>query len=107
MQELVNLIIENLTSVAITSVVAIVGYFLTSIGNKIKKALDDVRIKNYVEDVIKCINQAYATLSNEEKYNQAKKEIIEWLETEGLRIAESKLKVLIESAVSKNKKESV
>lgn len=32
------------------------------------------------------------------------KEILEWLETEGLRIAESKLKVLIESAVSKNKK---
>ena len=104
MQDIINLIIENITSVAITSVVAIVGYFLTSIGNKIKKYLDDARIKNYVEDVIKCINQAYATLSNEEKYNQAKKEILEWLETEGLRIAESKLKVLIESAVSKNKK---
>lgn len=107
MQDIINLIIENITSVAITSVVAIVGYFLTSIGNKVKKYLDDTRIKNYVEDVIKCINQAYATLSNEEKYNQAKKEILEWLETEGLRIAESKLKVLIESAVSKNKKESV
>lgn len=107
MQDIINLIIENITSVAITSVVAIVGYFLTSIGNKIKKYLDDARIKNYVEDVIKCINQAYATLSNEEKYNQAKKEILEWLETEGLRIAESKLKVLIESAVSKNKKEGI
>lgn len=105
MEEVINLIIENLTSVAITSVVAIVGYFLTSIGNKIKKSLDDVRIKNYIEDVVKCINQAYATLSNEEKYNQAKKEILEWSETEGLRIAESKMKVLIESAVSKNKKE--
>ena len=107
MQDIINLIIENITSVAITSVVAIVGYFLTSIGNKVKKYLDDARIKNYVEDVIKCINQAYETLSNEEKYNQAKKEILEWLETEGLRIAESKLKVLIESAVSKNKKEGI
>lgn len=107
MQDIINLIIENITSVAITSVVAIVGYFLTSIGNKVKKYLDDARVKNYVEDVIKCINQAYATLSNEEKYNQAKKEILEWLETEGLRIAESKLKVLIESAVSKNKKEGI
>ena len=104
MQDIINLIIENITSVAITSLVAIVGYFLTSIGNKVKKYLDDARIKNYVEDVIKCINQAYDTLSNEEKYVQAKREIIEWLETEGLRIAESKLKVLIESAVSKNKK---
>lgn len=104
MQDIINLIIENITSVAITSLVAIVGYFLTSIGNKVKKYLDDARIKNYVEDVIKCINQAYDTLSNEEKYDQAKREIIEWLETEGLRIAESKLKVLIESAVSKNKK---
>lgn len=107
MQELVNLIIENLTSVAMTSVVAIAGYVLTTIGNKVKKYLDDARIKNYVEDVIKCINQAYATLNNEEKYNQAKKEILEWLESEGLKLAESKLKVLIESAVSKNKKESV
>lgn len=107
MEQLINSIIENLTSVAITSVVAIVGYFLTSIGNKIKKSLDDVRIKNYVEDVIKCINQAYENLSNEEKYNQAKKEILEWLETEGLKLAESKLKVLIESSVSKNKKEGI
>lgn len=107
MEEVINLIIENLTSVAITSLVAIVGYVLTTIGNKIKKYLDDSRIKSYVEDVVKCINQAYATLSNEEKYNQAKKEILEWLETEGLKLAESKLKVLIESAVSKNKKEGV
>lgn len=107
MQELFNLIIENLTSLAITTIVTVVGYVLTTIGNKTKKYLDDIRIKNYTEDVIKCINQAYETLSNEEKYNQAQREIIEWLETEGLRIAESKLKVLIESAVSKNKKESV
>ena len=107
MQDIINLIIENLTSVAITSLVAIVGYVLTTIGNKVKKHLDDSRIKSYVEDVVKCINQAYATLSNEEKYNQAKKEILEWLEIEGLKLAESKLKVLIESAVSKNKKESV
>lgn len=105
MNDIINLIIENLTSVAITSLVAIVGYVLTTIGNKIKKYLDDSRIKSYVEDVVKCINQAYETLSNEEKYNQAKKEIIEWLETEGLKLTESKLKVLIESAVSKNKKE--
>ena len=105
MEEVINLIIENITSIAITSLVAVVGYILTTIGNKVKKHLDDVRIKNYVEDVIKCINQAYETLSNEEKYNQAKKEILEWLENEGLKLAESKLKVLIESAVSKNKKE--
>lgn len=105
MNEIINLIIENLTSVAITSLVAIVGYVLTTLGNKIKKYLDDARVKNYVEDVIKCINQAYETLSNEEKYNQAKNEIIEWLETEGIKLAESKLKVLIESAVSKSKKE--
>lgn len=105
MNDIINLIIENLTSVAITSLVAIVGYVLTSIGNKVKKYLDDARIKEYVEDVVKCINQVYESLGNEEKYEQAKIEIIDWLETEGLRIAESKLKVLIESAVSKNKKE--
>ena len=105
MNDIINLIIENLTSVAITGLVAIVGYVLTSIGNKVKKYLDDARIKEYVEDVVKCINQVYESLGNEEKYEQAKIEIIDWLETEGLRIAESKLKVLIESAVSKNKKE--
>ena len=40
MEEVINLIIENLTSVAITSLVAIVGYVLTTIGNKVKKYLD-------------------------------------------------------------------
>lgn len=65
--------------------------------------MDDSRIKNYTEDVVKCINQAHESLNNEEKYIQAKKEIIEWLETENLKLSENKLKVLIESSISRNK----
>ena len=103
MQEFINLIISNLSEIIITALIGVVSYILTTIGSKVRKWLDDQRIANFAEDTIKCINQAYATLTNEEKYEKAKNDIIEWLSNEGLRITESKLKIVIESAVAKNK----
>ena len=103
MQEFINLIVSNLSEIIITALIGVVSYVLTTIGNKTKKWLDDQRIANFAEDAIKCINQAYETLSNEEKYEKAKEDILEWLANEGLTITESKLKIVIESAVAKNK----
>lgn len=105
MQEIINLITSNLSEIIITALIGVVSYVLTTIGNKVKKVLDDKRISNFAEDTIKCINQAYETLTNEEKYEKAKEDILEWLSSEGLKITEAKLKIIIESAVSKNKKE--
>lgn len=103
MQEIINLITSNLSEIIITALVGVVSYVLTTIGNKVKKWLDDKRISNFVEDTVKCINQAYETLSNEEKYEKAKEDILEWLSNEGLKITETKLKIVIESAVAKCK----
>lgn len=104
MQEFINLIVSNLSEIIITGLIGVVSYILTTIGNKVKKWLDDQRIEKIADETIKCINQAYSTLSNEEKYEKAKQDIIEWIESEGLRITESKIKILIESAVANNKK---
>lgn len=104
MEEFINLIVSNLSEIIITALVSIISYVLTTIGSKVKKLLDDKRIANFAEDTIKCINQAYETLTNEEKYEKAKNDILEWLSNEGLKITESKLKIVIESAVAKNKK---
>lgn len=103
MEEIINLIVSNLSEIIITTLVGVVSYVLTTIGSKVKNWLDDQRIANFADETIKCINQAYSTLTNEEKYEKAKEDIIEWVESEGLRITESKIKILIESAVSKNK----
>lgn len=104
MQEIFDVITANLSEIIITALVGVISYVLTTIGNKIKKTLDDKRISNFVDETVKCINQAYQALTNQEKYEKAQEDIIEWLETEGLKITESKLKILIESAVAKNKK---
>lgn len=104
MENLINLVVTNLSEIAITGLVALASYLLTMLGNKMKQVFDNERIKNIVENTVDCINQAYETLSNEEKYEEAKKEILDWLKTEGLKITESQLKILIESAVSKAKK---
>lgn len=104
MQEFISLVVSNLSEIITTALIGIVSYVLTTIGSKIKKILDDKRIANFVEDTIKCINQAYDTLSNEEKFNKAKNDILDWVNTEGLYITETKLKILIESTVAKNKK---
>ena len=104
MEEFINLIVSNLSEIIITALIGVVSYVLTTIGSKVKKWLDDQRIANFAEDTVKCINQAYETFTNEEKYEKAKQDIIEWVESEGLRITESKIKILIESAVANNKK---
>ena len=104
MEEFINLIVSNLSEIIITALVALVSYILTTIGNKIKKVLDDKRIANFADETIKCINQAYETLTNEEKYEKAKNDILEWLSNEGLKITETKLKIVIESAVANSKK---
>lgn len=104
MEAIVNLVLSNLSEVLVTALIGVLSYVITTIGSKLKKVLDDQRISNFAEDAVKCINQAYATLTNEEKFEKAKQDILEWVETEGLRITESKLKIIIESAVAKNKK---
>lgn len=104
MQEFIGLIVSNLSEIIITALIGVVSYVLTTIGGKAKKWLDDQRIANFAEDTVKCINQAYETFTNEEKYEKAKNDILEWLSNEGLKITEAKLKIVIESAVAKNKK---
>lgn len=104
MEMITNLILSNLSEMLITALIGIISYVLTTIGNKVKKILDDKRIANFADETIKCINQAYSTLTNEEKYEKAKQDIIEWIESEGLKITETKIKILIESAVANNKK---
>lgn len=104
MEEILNLIISNLSEIIITTLIGVISFILSTIGNKIKKWVDDKRIVEFADETIKCINQAYETLTNEEKYEKAKNDIIEWISSEGLKITETKLKIIIESAVSKNKR---
>jgi len=104
MSEIIDLVVSNLSEILITALIGVVSYILTTIGNKVKKLLDDKRIASFAEDAVKCINQAYETLTNEEKYEKAKEDILEWLANEGLNITETKLKIIIESAVANNKK---
>ena len=103
METIMNLMIANASEIIVTALIGVISYVITTIGAKVKKILDDQRISNFAEDTVKCINQAYATLTNAEKFEKAKKDILEWVETEGLRITEAKLKIIIESAVAKNK----
>lgn len=103
MEEIINLIASNLSEIIITALVGVISYVLTTIGSKVKNWLDDQRVANFAEDTIKCINQAYETLTNEEKYEKAKNDILDWISNEGLHITESKLKIVIESAVAKSK----
>ena len=103
MGDFINLVISNLNEVVITALIGIISYVITTIGSKIKKVLDDQRVAEFAKDTVKCINQAYATLTNEEKFEKAKNDIIEWLSNEGIKITEAKLKIIIESAVAQNK----
>lgn len=101
---MMDLIVNNISEILITALVGLVSYILTVVGNKAKEYFNDIKVKGFVEDTVRYINQAYETLSNEEKFEQAKNDILSWLQDEGLKVTEAKLKVLIESAVNKIKK---
>lgn len=100
---MLDIIIVNLSEIFIAGLVAVVTYILSSLGKKVKELLDDKKIREFVEDTVRYVNQAYETLENETKFEEAHKQILDYLNDEGLKITEAKLRVLIESAVNKLK----
>ena len=62
--------------------------------------------KEIVEATVKYIEQIYkgVMVSNEDKLSKAKEKALEWLNSKGLKISDTELDILIESAVNGLKK---
>ena len=82
-----------------TVVVAIMGFIGICIKNIIKKLSDDKTKEKVRKNVVKAVEQMYADLTGEERYEKAVESISEMLEEKGIAATELEVKMLIESAV--------
>lgn len=97
-----NYIMEILATI----ITAVASY----IGVQIKKAytryVDTKNKKEIVKSTVEYVEQIYkgVMVSNEDKLNKAKEKSLEWLNSKGLKISDTELDILIESAVNGLKK---
>lgn len=97
-----NYIMEILATI----ITAVASY----IGVQIKKAytryVDTKNKKEIVKSTVEYVEQIYkgVMISNEDKLSKAKEKALEWLNSKGLKISDTELDILIESAVNGLKK---
>lgn len=93
-----NYIMEILATI----ITAVASY----IGVQIKKAytryVDTKNKKEIVKSTVEYVEQIYkgVMVSNEDKLSKAKEKALEWLNSKGLKISDTELDILIESAVN-------
>lgn len=91
-------------------ILPVLGSIITAvasyIGMQIKKAytkyVDTKTKKEIVDATVKYIEQIYkgVFITNEEKLNKCKQKALEWLKSKNIKISDTELEVLIESAVN-------
>ena len=82
-----------------TAVMAIFGFVGICIKNVIKKYSDERTKEQVCKTVVKAVEQMYADLIGDERYEKAVESVSEMLEEKGIGATELEVKMLIESAV--------
>lgn len=101
---------ELLHTYLIPALATVITGLASYIGLKIKTAYekyaDTKTKKEIVKATVEYIEQIYKNVmvTNEDKFNKAKGKAIEWLNSKDLKISDTELEILIESAVNGLKK---
>ena len=96
MEILQNYLFEILVTI-LTGVASFVGL---TIKKAYTKYVDTKTKKEIVNATVSYVEQIYKTLKGEEKLNKAKEKALEWLNEKGIKISNTELEILIESAVN-------
>lgn len=101
-----ELIQDNLIQILATIITAVASFIGMSIKKAYTKYVDTKTKKEIVDSTVKYIEQIYkgVMISNEDKLSKAKEKALEWLNSKGLKISDTELDILIESAVNELKK---
>lgn len=99
---MIEILQDNLIQILATVITAITSFIGISIKKAYTKYIDTKTKKEIVEATVKYIEQIYkgVMISNEDKLNKAKEKTLEWINSKGLKISDTELDILIESAVS-------
>ena len=99
---MMELIQNNLIEILATVITAVASFIGVKIKNAYTKYVDTKTKKEIVEATVKYVEQIYkgVMVSNEDKLIKAKEKALEWLNSKGIKISDTELEVLIESAVN-------
>lgn len=104
MDSIMELIKSNLLQLLAAVITAVVSYLGVQIKNAYTKYADTKTKKEIVKSTVEYVEQISKSLDikpkAEEKFEKAKLKAIEWLNTKGISISETEIKILIESAVN-------
>lgn len=102
-----ELIQDNLIQILATIITAVVSYLGIQIKKAYTKYVDTKTKKEIVKATVEYVEQIYKSteVSSEDKLDKAKDKALEWLNNKGLKISDTELEILIESAVNGLKKE--
>lgn len=96
MEFLQNYMLEILATV-ITAVASFIG---VTIKNAYTKYVDTKTKKEIVKATVEYVEQVFKEIHGEEKLDKAKERAMEWLNEKGIKISDTELEILIESAVN-------
>lgn len=96
MEFLQNYLLEILATI-ITALASFIG---VSIKNAYTKYVNTKTKKEIVKDTVNYVEQVFKDIHGKEKLEKAKEKALEWLSEKGIKISETELEILIESAVN-------
>lgn len=96
MEFIQNYLFEILATI-ITTIASFIG---VSIKNVYTKYINTKTKKEIIKDTVIYVEQVYKDIHGAEKLEMAKRKAIEWLNEKGIKISETELEILIESAVN-------
>lgn len=96
MEFIQNYLFEILATI-ITALASFVG---VSIKNAYTKYINTQTKKEIVKDTVNYVEQVFKDIHGKEKLEKAKEKALEWLNEKGIKISETELEILIESAVN-------
>ena len=101
-----ELIQDNIMQILATIITAVASFIGVSIKKAYTKYVDTKTKKEIVEATVKYIEQIYkgVLITNESKLAKAKEKALEWCNSKGLKVSDTELEILIESAVNGLKK---
>ena len=93
--------IQNyLFEILATIITALASFIGVSIKNAYTKYVNTKTKKEIVKDTVNYVEQVFKDIHGKEKLEKAKERALEWLNEKGIKISETELEILIESAVN-------
>lgn len=99
--EFIQTYIFEILATIITGVASFIG---VAIKNTYTKYVDTKIKKEIVKSTVEYVEQVFTEIHGVEKLYKAKEKALEWLNEKGIKISETELEILIESAVNGFKK---